>query len=488
MTSFPENLGIAELASVMDALHDEIWIYDDNYNLLYVNKACERHYGFTRGEILAMSFTDAIYEHRAWSNAVLPLVYKHERAVRQQQVTFLGFHTLLIASPVFDGQGKLSHVVMINRECCNELDVPLVPELESELGDDVRLLSPSELDENFEGVNPLAVQELARKMAKVSAPCLLLGESGSGKTFLARYIHEHSNRVRKPFIVISCPSIPHELFESELFGHVKGAFSGAVSSREGLFAQAEGGTLLLDEVSELPMAMQAKLLHVLQENEFRPVGSTRVFKSDVRILAATNRNLERMVEHKLFRQDLYFRLHVLDITLPPLRERGADILNLVNYYLKHFGKKYNKWLELCEPALSMLLNYSWPGNIRELKNVIERAVIRAEGHCLEARHLPLSMYSEGKSRPDAAPEPQMAHPGGAAPGYPELKPVPRQRDPRTEEAFPCLPCRKPGAPVDAKILKDLYLECRSSRKLAQALGVSQSTASRLIRKYITAEV
>lgn len=204
--------------------------------------------------------------------------------------------------------------------------------------------------------------------------------------------------------------------------------------------------------------MQAKLLHVLQEKEYRPVGSTRMVKTDVRILAATNRNLESMVEHKLFRQDLYFRLNVLDITLPPLRKRGLDLDDLIYYYLRRSCKKFDKHVELCEPVLGMLRNHSWPGNIRELKNVMERAVIMAEGQCVEAQHLPLSMFADAHALASPPPEP-----GTTA------------------------PCLKREREIDPKLLKNLYVEHNSSRKLAQALGVSQSTASRLIRKYIKAE-
>ena len=455
MTLFPVKLDIDTLLRIMDSLYDEVWIYDDKFNLLYVNKACERHYGLTQEEILSISFSDAVNEYKAWSNSVLPQVYKHKRAVRQQQVTFLGGHTLLIANPVFDEAGNLTHVVMVNRDCCNEIELPIAMNL-GEPDDTVLRLSDEEIEDNFKGVNMPAVQDLVRKMAKVSVPCLLLGESGSGKTFLARYIHEHSARARKPFIVLSCPSIPRELFESELFGHVKGAFSGAIVARDGVFAQAEGGTLLLDEISELPLDMQAKLLHVLQEKEYRPVGSTRTVKADVRILAATNRNLESMVEYKLFRQDLYFRLNVLDITLPPLRERGLELNRHIDHYLKYSCKKYDKHVELCEPVLGMLRNHSWPGNIRELKNVMERAVIMAEGQCIEAQHLPLSMFANGKGLLPPPPEP-----GTTA------------------------PCLKRQHEVDPTLLKDLYEEHKSSRKLARILGVSQSTASRLIRKYIS---
>lgn len=254
-------------------------------------------------------------------------------------------------------------------------------------------------------------------------------------------------------MVQSCPSIPNSLFESELFGHAKGAFSGATGAREGLFAQAEGGTLLLDEISELPLEMQAKLLHVIQEKEYRPVGSSKSYKTDVRILAATNRDIFSMVEHKLFRQDLFFRLNVLDLTLPPLRERREELPDLIDYYLRQFRKKYEISVEICDSTLKLMRAYQWPGNIRELKNVIERMVIMADGYYLEPRHLPPSFFSMGEV--SVANKDELSS-----------QSVLQNQELSLEE------------------LRSLYLVHNSSRKLAKAIGVSQSTANRLINRYI----
>lgn len=454
MNALPEPIEPRTLLNALDACYDEVLIYDDQYRLLYINKACERHYGFSKEEMLSIPFHDAVERYKAWSNSVLPLVYKYKTAIKQQQETYLGFHTLLIANPVFNAAGELTHVVMVNRDCCNEIPIPSSRDLDYGLGDSCPL--PDDDDEaNFEGVNVLEVQDLVQKMTKVTVPCLLLGESGTGKTFLAKYIHHHSARADKPFIVLSCPSIPRELFESELFGHTKGAFSGACGAREGLFAQAEGGTLLLDEVSELPLGMQAKLLHVLQEKEYRPVGGSKVCKANVRILAASNRDLKRMVEHKLFRQDLFFRLNVFDITLPPLRERKEELLDLINHYLRLYCRLYGKKLELCDSAIELMRQYQWPGNIRELKNVIERMVIMADECCLESYHLPPSFFTTGESVPEAGHV---------------------YESPRT--------CAARSTGVDVARLRALYQTHNSSRKLAKALGVSQSTAARLIRRHI----
>ncbi len=214
--------------------------------------------------------------------------------------------------------------------------------------------------------------------AKSDAPVLILGESGVGKELLARYIHRESGRKGK-FVSVNCAAIPENLFESELFGYVKGAFTGALSDKPGLFEEADGGTLFLDEIGELPLSLQAKLLRVLQEREVRRLGSNRARKVDVKLVAATNRDLKELVLQGKFREDLYYRLNVLILKIPPLRERPEDIIALTGYFLKKFSSKYGKKVEMTPEALQILLTYSFPGNVRELENLIHRLVITSDG-------------------------------------------------------------------------------------------------------------
>ncbi|MEO2069573.1 MAG: sigma-54 dependent transcriptional regulator [Desulfurobacteriaceae bacterium] len=221
------------------------------------------------------------------------------------------------------------------------------------------------------------MEEILKKaflFAKTEAPILILGESGVGKEVLARFIHKESGRKGK-FVSVNCAAIPSELFESELFGYEKGAFTGALRSKPGLFEEADGGTIFLDEIGELPLHLQVKLLRVLQEKEVRRVGSTNCKKVDVKVIAATNQNLEKLVEEGKFREDLYYRLNVLTLKVPPLRERPEDILELTGYFLKKYEKKYGKKVEITPEALEILLNYNFPGNVRELENLIHRLVI-----------------------------------------------------------------------------------------------------------------
>ncbi|WP_041737419.1 sigma-54-dependent transcriptional regulator [Desulfurobacterium thermolithotrophum] len=216
--------------------------------------------------------------------------------------------------------------------------------------------------------------EKASLFAKTEAPVLILGESGVGKELIARFIHKESGRKGK-FVSVNCAAIPSELFESELFGYEKGAFTGALRSKPGLFEEADGGTIFLDEVGELPLNLQAKFLRVLQENEVRRVGGTQTKKVDVKVVAATNRDLGELVKKGDFREDLYYRLNVLTLRIPPLRERPEDILELTGFFLRKFSKKYNKKVEITPEALQILLSYSFPGNVRELENLIHRLVI-----------------------------------------------------------------------------------------------------------------
>jgi len=238
-----------------------------------------------------------------------------------------------------------------------------------------------EANEQFVFTSPSMkkIIDLARKVAETDATVLLIGESGTGKEVLARFIHENSKRSKGNFVAVNCAAIPSNLLESEMFGYEKGAFSGAIKSHPGKFEQANHGTLLLDEISEMPLELQAKLLRVIQEKTIDRIGGTDPIKVDVRIVCTTNRNIEQEVKDGNFREDLYYRISVFPIKIPPLRERKEEIPELARFFLKKFSSTFNKSVEdITDSALELLMNYPWPGNIRELQNVIERAVVLAE--------------------------------------------------------------------------------------------------------------
>ncbi|MGB9715909.1 MAG: nif-specific transcriptional activator NifA [Thermodesulfovibrionales bacterium] len=233
--------------------------------------------------------------------------------------------------------------------------------------------------------------ESVHRVASSKATVLLYGESGTGKELIAKAIHYMSPRAKGPFVRFNCASIPEGLLESELFGHEKGAFTGAITSRKGRFELANGGTLLLDEVGDLPLSLQPKILRAIQEKEFERVGGEKTIKVDVRLIAATSRNLEELVSKGKFREDLYYRLNVVPLFMPPLRERKEDIPLLTEYFLNRFNKENDKNVSISSESLRILINYTWPGNVRELENTIERLVVMSNGKYIEPSDLPINL-------------------------------------------------------------------------------------------------
>jgi transcriptional regulator with PAS, ATPase and Fis domain len=240
---------------------------------------------------------------------------------------------------------------------------------------------------------------MVARVAATDSTVLITGETGSGKELIARAVHQRSRRAAGPFVAINCAAMPETLLESELFGHARGAFTDAKVARAGLLLQASGGTLLLDEIGEMPMTVQAKLLRVLQERTFRPVGGDKEIPLDVRIVAATNRDLEVAVEEGRFREDLFYRIHVVRIEVPPLKARGNDVLELAQHQLERFAKTAGKPVKsISSAAAERLLSYDWPGNVRELQNAIERAVALTRYEELTADDLPENVRARRDSR------------------------------------------------------------------------------------------
>ncbi len=238
------------------------------------------------------------------------------------------------------------------------------------------------------------VFDMVHRVADSNATVLLRGESGTGKTLVAKALHHNSSRAEGPFVVVNCSALPETLLESELFGHERGAFTGATEAKKGRFELAEGGTLFLDEIGEISPAVQVKLLNVIQERTFQRLGSTKTIKTDIRLVAATNRDLEKAVKEMVFREDLYYRLNVFPVYLPPLRERRTDILLLAEYFLEKYAQENNKEIKrITTPAIDLLVQYHWPGNVRELQNCMERAVLICDDNAIKSIHLPPSLQS-----------------------------------------------------------------------------------------------
>jgi Nif-specific regulatory protein len=238
------------------------------------------------------------------------------------------------------------------------------------------------------------VYEQIAQVARTNTTALIRGESGTGKELIAHAIHYNSLRSAKPFVKVSCAALPESLIESELFGYEKGAFTGAQARRKGRFELAEGGTIFLDEIGEVNPATQVKLLRVLQEREFERLGGTETIRVNVRLIAATHRNMEQMIADGQFREDLYYRLNVFTIFVPPLRDRKSDLLLLADHFLEKFSRAHGKRIKrISTPAIDMLTSYHWPGNVRELSNAIERAVVVCDGQVIHAYHLPPTLQT-----------------------------------------------------------------------------------------------
>lgn len=298
-----------------------------------------------------------------------------------------------------------------------------------------------------------------RKVAESDATVCIYGESGTGKELLARAIHHLSRRNEAPLIIFDPTAVPEGLIESEMFGHVKGSFTGAVGERQGVFELAQGGALFLDEVGELPLSFQAKFLRVIQSKEFRKVGGSKPIRVDVRMITATNRDLARMVAKKTFREDLYYRIHVVPIIVPPLRERKADIPLLVGYFLDRFRRNGKGQIKgISEPALSLLLRHDWPGNIRELENCIERAVVMAKGDIIETENLSM---------------------------------VPRKRDAAGSDTKHAVPIAQTSGYLDnlerERILHVLQSTRGNKSQAATVLGIHRATLYRKFERYTEEE-
>ena len=299
---------------------------------------------------------------------------------------------------------------------------------------------------------------LITKIAATESSVLIVGESGTGKELVARAIHYESPRASRPFVPVNCAAIPETLFESELFGYVKGAFTGAAGAKKGLFEQAEGGTLFLDEIAEMPPAIQGKLLRALQEKEIRRIGDVAPIKVDVRLIAATNRNVKKALESGQFREDLYYRVNVFQIELPPLRERKDDIPLLARYFLERYSRRLGKHVtRFSEEAQLFLLHHDYPGNVRELENAVERAVALAESELITEKELPAEMTQR-----------KMLHaPMETLLGYSTSWPLEQ---------------------LEREHIKAVLAKHRwSTSKAASSLGVSRSTLWRKMKQYGIAE-
>lgn len=459
------DLDKESLQKILDSSFDEIFVVDGKGVVLYVNKACERHYGLKASEFIGKSS----YELAAkglWFPSVTPQILREKKRVSLIQETILGVKLLVTATPVLDENGNVSMIVMNARDVTELIklqnQINEVTDLVKKYKSETEEFRKRQLDTSDFIINSREMEdifEIAKRVATTESNVLIMGESGTGKSYLAKCIHKMSKRCTGPFITLNCPSIPEQLFESELFGYDPGAFTGAnKTGKIGLIELADSGTLFLDEIAEIPLRLQAKLLEVIEERKFIKVGGKEQKKIDVRILAATNRDLKTLVHKGLFRKDLYYRLNVIEITIPPLRERRDDIMPLISYYLQKYNKKYGRKHRFSKEALDIMLTYNWPGNIRELSHVIERLVVILPDDEIKPHHVSHLFQDQYNEKTEHNQYPSIS--------LSNLMPL--------EDAI---------KKVEKELIITAHNHLKSSYKVAKALRISQSKAYRLIRKH-----
>ena len=389
-------LQINDLQSIIEASHDGIMVADRDGKILLANQSYERLTGNKLEDVIGHKIFDLVQEG-FHTDPLVDLVVKRKEPVTNTQYLPAQRNCLMITgNPVLGQDGEVRWVVLSFRDITqlNQLQYELehARELTERYSAELAELRKQVVKQtNIVARSPSMkkVIELALHVAKVDSTVLIQGESGAGKELIAKIIHNNSSRGFGAFIKINCTAIPETLIESEPFGYEAGAFTGANrQGKAGLFELAHNGTLLLDEIGDMPLNFQTKFLRALQEQEITRVGGTKPRKINVRILAATNQDLKKLVKEKGFREDLYFRLNVVPIQVPPLRERQADIIPLIFFYQEYFSRKYSLKKELTPDAINLLAQYHWPGNVRELVNLVERLLVTSVSPVITAANLP----------------------------------------------------------------------------------------------------
>jgi PAS domain S-box-containing protein len=430
------------MGQVLDNLALGVFTVDEDWNIRFFNREAERITGFSRAEALGKKCYEVFYTRNCNERCQLQQAIRTGQKIRTTRLDILDksgrrLPVEITASPLTDASGAVVGGVE------SFLDVSEKAALRRKAS---RTLALDDFVGRDEGV--MRLFETLTLAARTDAPILLLGETGTGKDLLARAAHSLSPRKDGPFVKINCAALPENLLESELFGYKKGAFTDARADKPGILQTAEGGTVFFDEIGELPLSLQAKLLQVMEEKRFHPLGATSPRTVDVRLVAATNRSLRELATSGRFREDLYFRLRVLEIEIPPLRRRRGDIPLLVDHFLEHIGGMYHKRMAGADAAvMHILFQHDFPGNVRELLHVVEHAVILAKGDVLHPADLP----------------PYLAQPAAASP-------LPDDPGPLARSERECL-------------LEELAAHGWNMAKTAQGLGINRSTLWRKMKKY-----
>jgi len=448
-----------ELKALIESSYDGILIAKCDGVITQVNNAYTRMTGLKAKNIIGKTFKKLVEEGH-YASSIVDAVLKKKKSVTNLQNSPLGNRLMITGNPVTNERGEIIRVVI------NVRDLTELEKLRRELQDSKKLNRRYQEElHNRQGQQAKekrvttsspkmqSVIDLCTRVALVDSTVLLIGDSGVGKEVLAKHIHEQSGRNAGPFVKINCGAIPEMLLESELFGYERGAFTGAgKDGKPGMFEIAHNGTLLLDEIGDLPFSLQVKLLRVLQDKEIIRVGGTKSSSVDVRIIAATNRNLSEMVQQGTFREDLFFRLNVVPVQIPPLRERRSDIIPLLNIFRDKYYKKYGIHKQFSQEVLKIFYEYYWPGNIRELENIVERMIVTATENVITAKHLPENLRYVVKNVSSRV----------IVQGV--------------------MPLREATLELESQLINEAINLCGSTYKAAKVLEIDQSTVIRKLQK------
>ncbi len=442
---------------IVNSLYDGVFITDGYGITVKVNKSYERITDLKAEQLIGYHMEDLIKAGYISKSASIQ-VLKEKRPITLMQSIQNGRKIIVSGTPIFNEQNEILYVVNSVRDITELLKLKLQIDELQELKD-LRQSSNETFSHNSEHSSIYSSDRMRKvftiidRVAKTDAKVLLQGETGVGKTMIAKYMHEHSNRSKGSFLELNCGAFPASLIEAELFGYEPGAFTGALTKgKKGLLEVADNGTLFLDEIGDLPLELQVKLLKVIEDQAFIPIGSSKLKHINVRIIAASHKNIKRLVETGEFREDLYYRLNVVPIQIPSLRQRREEIIHLAQHFIESFNQEYETSKSLSIEALDALHEYEWPGNIRELKNLIERLVVITPSERIEVDDLP---YELVESR--------------------------NKQDSQYEEDI--IPLKEAVDQVERQLITKALRKYKTTRKAAEVLEVSQSTIVQKMKKW-----